>query len=939
MDQLSRLSTSAAVQAALNSLPRGIYETYSRILNSIPVENEIHAMRTLTWLSYAAAPLTLPELVEAIVVDEDSSSLGDLQRFFDSEDIFQICGSLVRRSDLTGELSLAHSSVYEFLTTTNPQSRPPTPYHVPAAQSAVALTKTCLTYLSFQDFNMVQMQATVDPNLSVVSSTDTAGFDPSTDRPFFGCALRHWWKHLPCSEEGIGEIWPNLVQFFNRETGNFGSILMLLRHLEGIYRYPMTTQPIHFCAIHGLCLVSHRLLTNALADVDCKVEDGRRALHMAAENGHADMVRHLSKFHTSLDDKTSDGRTPLQFAMESGNEYISNILIGEGADVNAHFSNNETALSVAVGNGWHSLVRALLRGGADTNGRLSGGRTSLHVAAEVGSDCGMMSILFQAGADQTLRDDNSWTGLHLAAHHGHREVVIVFIENSTARKIFERVEWTPLHAAIEQEHIAIVRLFGEFAHAVSTLFTKSKVRQQRIVPSSSNPRPASSKGRRGAPEAVSGEASRSGGTVLPPLQPAQSSTSLKEEQIPSPLFLATSQSYLKGVVALMEAGANSEDVRACIQYAFTKEKGDIVKCLVHGSEQHFKFLLSLGGSSNVGPSIKTLEHILNSTIWDVNDLQTAMKEAILRNNHALLGILIEQLLQVEDESGHDAQDWLADVLRVGVQSKDVEAVQLLVVAGADLSSRIEAILGRYEPDTVSCSLLHLAAHLGDSDMVSYLLSNSLSPDLRDSKGRTPLHYAIQPLSGEDVTTTLRLLSSEASVSASDNEGWTPLHLASHYDCSGSIPSLLHAGARINAFDKSGLTPLHHCVFAFPHSRKFPTAAMLLLLDSGASASELTKDGYNPMQLALVRAIKTKDPNCVSMVLDQQTDLISTRIPPLQWTPLHFAAEADSGSPILEVLFSRKPDLEAEDTQGRTPQEVAGPIASRLLVNRGARWRK
>lgn len=79
MDQLSRLSTTNGVHAALNTLPLGLYGTYKRILDDISPENEILARRVLQWLAHAVAPLSLGELVEAIAIDENSSSLDSLQ--------------------------------------------------------------------------------------------------------------------------------------------------------------------------------------------------------------------------------------------------------------------------------------------------------------------------------------------------------------------------------------------------------------------------------------------------------------------------------------------------------------------------------------------------------------------------------------------------------------------------------------------------------------------------------------------------------------------------------------------------------------------------------------------------------------------------------------------------------------------------------------------
>lgn len=220
----------------------------------------------------------------------------------------------------------------------------------------------------------------------------------------------------------------------------------------------------------------------------------------------------------------------------------------------------------------------------------------------------ILSSLIEAGADLTLGDENSWTSLHLAAHYGHREAVMVLLEDPASFSIFTRVGLTPLHAAIEQEHIEIVRLFGRFAHAVSTLLANHGVRQRRISPS--NPRQTNFKARGTATDAD--ESSLFTGSIPLLSEPRSSSANLSQELVPTPLFLATLQSYLAGVDVLMAAGADPENVRVCIQHAFTTGKGNTLVRLVNGAEQPIKSLLRLpetGGSSSPD-SVQASFHIL-----------------------------------------------------------------------------------------------------------------------------------------------------------------------------------------------------------------------------------------------------------------------------------------------------------------------------------------
>ncbi|KAI4134579.1 MAG: hypothetical protein LQ347_001395 [Umbilicaria vellea] len=791
---------------------------------------------------------------------------------------------------------------------------------------------------------MAVMQAKMDPYLYDESTLNTPGTESLADCPFFDYTLRNWWKHLPTTQEGLDEVWPSLIQFFDIDSGNFGSLIMLLHHLEGTYKYPMAMRPIHFCATHGLLLVSYHLLSDNITDVDSRVEDGRTALHMAAENGHENMVHHLLTQGADADSESADGRTPLQLALESGNECNARLLIQKGADVNANFASGETPLSVVVGNQWASLVQLLLRKKANPNGRLPDGRTSLHVAAEVGSDSGIIKLLCDEGADPRLGDEKFWTALQYAAHYGHKEVASILLQVNRIHEVFEKIGWTPLHAAIEQEHIVLVRLFADFAQKVSELLVHQRERQQTqqkcsklLLHQRERPQLASismsrstfSKFRGTAEDA--GESSASGRRTSPPI------ASMTSEPIPTPLFLATSQEYVAGIDALIEAGVASEDVKVCIQHAYTKGKVTVLESLVLDSEQHMESLLSLceKGATGSGEPRLSLEELFRSFQWNKGNLPLAMKQVVRHRHQKLLHILIDRFLHLHNKPRTQISEQLMAVLQVAVECGDVQAVVLLQITGIKLSRPITAVLGRHKSRKISCTLLHQAVQLQNSHMTSYLL-RFIKSDVTDARGWTPLHYAVE---GDNTSSSTHvLLSSGADTSSRDDQGWTPLHVASHYGVSEGVSSLLGAGAEVNVLDSADMTPLHHCAFSFPRSQDFPSAVMLLLLEAGASTSSLNKDGYTPFQLAMFTSIKTGSQLALSSILDQQPDLISAKLPPLDRTALHFAAEADCELSTLEMLLSWKPDLEAEDKDGKTPMQIAGKVTRRLLISRGARWR-
>ena len=818
MDQLSLISTTAGVHDALTSLPRGLSGTYNQILDRISPEREFLATRALRWLAHAIVPLGLTELVEAIAVDKNTPSLAGLQKLNVPEDIFDICGSLVRRSEVTGMLSLAHSSVYDFLTVARSESHPPRPYYIPPGPSKVELAKTCLIYLSLPDFNMAAMLAKMDPHSYEESTFNTAEAGSLADCPFFDYALRNWWKHLPITQEDLDEVWPSLIQFFHIKSGNFRPLIMLLHHLESIYKYPKGMLPVHFCATHGLDLVLYRLLNEAFTILECKVEDGRTALHMAVENCHELVVQHLLNKGANANAKSADSRTPLQLALESGNESIAQLLILGGADVNANFASGETPLSVAVGNHWAFLVQFLLCQKANSNGRLPDGRTSLHVAAEVGSGIDIVKMLRDNGADPTFEDDKFWTALHYAAHYGHEAVASMLLKAEKIDKVFDRTEWTPLHAAIEQEKIEVVRLLGRFAKDVSKKLIHQReamlIHQREGQPLASFPPPRSifSKTSRTAEEAGETSASR----MRTPLPIA----STRSEPITTPLFLATSQEYIAGVDALMKAGVDSKDVQLCIQHAYTEGKLPVMQRLVSDLEEPMELLLSLSKNVATSPGRSRISTgaLFKCFPWDKKNIPIAMQRVIKQSNipssgavghinalasptpsiymdhvndgmqSLLLKLLIDLFFHLNDGPQKQTTEQLIDVLKVAVECENVEAMIMLQSAGAELSGTITAVLGRDEPGVTSYTLLHHAVRHQKSRMTSYLLK-FIKPDVVDTKGRTPLHFAAEAGCGSSVLGLL--VSRGADLEAEDKDGKTPMQVAAR----GADQLLVNMGAR------------------------------------------------------------------------------------------------------------------------------------------------
>ena len=114
------------------------------------------------------------------------------------------------------------------------------------------------------------------------------------------------------------------------------------------------------------------------------------ALHMAAYNGHSEIVKLLIQHGATIDCRDAEGKTPLIHACTDAFPETVEILLDAGADVNAKESTEGfTPLMMGAGIGHADVVRVLL----------------------------------QHNADKTIRDDDGDTASDHAGNSGHAEIV------------------------------------------------------------------------------------------------------------------------------------------------------------------------------------------------------------------------------------------------------------------------------------------------------------------------------------------------------------------------------------------------------------------------------------------------------------------------------------------------------------------------------------
>jgi ankyrin repeat protein len=122
---------------------------------------------------------------------------------------------------------------------------------------------------------------------------------------------------------------------------------------------------------------------------------GNSALHLAAFEGHTDIVSELLINHANPNLKANDGITPLMAACRKGNLEISKLLVQYGANVNDQDDFGITALMGASYSGNKDLIKFLIKSKANINAKNNSGKSALDKAKDVE----IKNLLIKLGAN------------------------------------------------------------------------------------------------------------------------------------------------------------------------------------------------------------------------------------------------------------------------------------------------------------------------------------------------------------------------------------------------------------------------------------------------------------------------------------------------------------------------------------------------------------
>ncbi|TVY40551.1 hypothetical protein LOCC1_G004799 [Lachnellula occidentalis] len=94
LEALGKLRTVSAIRSAMKNLPKTLDAFYDRIILDVPEGDHEIANRALQWIAFAARPLSLKELAEAVIISpEHKPCLRDENRLMESEGLLDFIPS------------------------------------------------------------------------------------------------------------------------------------------------------------------------------------------------------------------------------------------------------------------------------------------------------------------------------------------------------------------------------------------------------------------------------------------------------------------------------------------------------------------------------------------------------------------------------------------------------------------------------------------------------------------------------------------------------------------------------------------------------------------------------------------------------------------------------------------------------------------------------
>ncbi|KAG1847840.1 hypothetical protein DFJ58DRAFT_915119 [Suillus subalutaceus] len=446
LDEIVACKRRVDIEAALNNLPAGLYETYDRIIQAIkqrgPSDHQI-ARSCLLWLSGTFTPLTLNQLNEAMMIEVGQSNLNPDLGVMDPMDIVTACGSLVIYNEKTGIVALSHYSVKEYLT-----NRPNNIFKSISDMHA-RICKLLITYVlcDFVDEISTKLELKATQGGYRARRADVA--DVSKDNPLLSYAIQGC-KHLG----HVSEEDPCVMDALSRLSSEF--LRNAKKHpvlTRGKYAYEpgwlpagVTLPSLLFIPLqHGKPWMVESLVKQDphLLDVDIATGWGSPLIFAMAKNPDCLSIllkpgvdfNKLSSFKPSLYSQyivRGHSYAPISWAAVTGSKVAVDFLLSR---TEVDIPNDILHIAVMANKPSPECIRKFRQRGADVNFTVNGLNPIHFVLFAQGYDVydespllPVVKALVEPSCNLSLQDQAARTMLHIALDERLEDIVAYLLE-------------------------------------------------------------------------------------------------------------------------------------------------------------------------------------------------------------------------------------------------------------------------------------------------------------------------------------------------------------------------------------------------------------------------------------------------------------------------------------------------------------------------------
>jgi hypothetical protein len=297
---------------------------YRNMMSCISERDRAVVLQMLRWVIYAARPLYIWELLDAIKLQ--------LSIKVAASDVKRICGGFLRIA-ATGGVCLVHSSVQDYLESHSKENATPGRGLV-STTSHEMITKTCLRILDYE--NLLK-----NPNTSTVVDLPVITMN-SGWLNLYSYARQHWRFHY-INAERQSDCLPGLLHEKLRNDWKHGNGIFTSRYDLGRTATNMESR--------------ESSISSTVAFLNAVLREGARS-------GMVRLVKLELEMGASPDAPDSYGITPLHYAAAAGNCEVVKLLMEYGGNANVASNSGDTALSLAVANGRIEAVKMILASGS-----------------------------------------------------------------------------------------------------------------------------------------------------------------------------------------------------------------------------------------------------------------------------------------------------------------------------------------------------------------------------------------------------------------------------------------------------------------------------------------------------------------------------------------------------------------------------------------------